>query len=44
MSAFDQGYQAASKNDGDCPFYPGTRSESEWIDGFCKWLEEKKQS
>lgn len=40
MTPFDTGRKAFKDSNGACPFYPGTRSEAEWIDGFCKAQEE----
>ncbi len=33
---FEAGRKAFIDNNGACPFYPGTRSEQEWIEGFCQ--------
>ena len=41
MTPYEIGYRAASENNGECPFYPGTRSESEFNEGFCAWLEQR---
>lgn len=38
--AFLLGYKAASENSGECCYYPGTKSERAFNEGFCKWLED----